>query len=89
MNKFFEKLMVEMCDRVGAEWKFVNPKEQGWFMKFSWTEKEQESFVVWAVDYLYNSNSAREAMLTQNIKNKKLIRQAMDKFVLLYGWKIV
>jgi len=87
-KKHFDKIMSEMCSRVGANWEVVNPKESGWFQKHNWSEAEQESFKEWMVNYLYNSGEARKEVLTFNVKNKALIRKAVDKFLFCYGWSV-
>jgi hypothetical protein len=83
----FRKIIAEMCRRVGADPKKVNPKKKDWFMKHSWTEEEQDDFVNWATDYLYKNPEARKEILNHPTRNKKLIKGAMEELVLKWGWK--
>jgi hypothetical protein len=87
MGEHLEKIMTKMCEVVGAKWEETNPKEEGWFLKYSWTEEEESMFKEWFVDYLYKSNAARKEILNHNTKSKKLITKAVSEFLFNYGWK--
>ena len=87
-NVYLQVVLSEMCSRVGAKIKDINPKEEGWYEGYDWTKEEQEDFSVWMTNFLYFNSQARKELLTINIKNKKLIRKAVDMFILSYGWKV-
>jgi len=88
MGKHLNKIMTEMFNRVGETYTEEYPKQPQWYLKHSWTEKEQNEFIKWTVDYLYNSKEAREEILTINTRRKVLILKAIRNFMFNYGWKI-
>lgn len=77
----------KMCNMVGADYRKINFKGNKWFMKYSWTEEQQEEFKKWMEDYLYKSSDARRGIMIHNIKNKKIIKETVAFFVFNYGWK--
>ena len=77
-------IIAEMCKRVGANAKIIDVKKENWFMKYEWTQEEEEDFRVWLGKFL--------------VKNKYIGKgtyRGIDwgyyeagKFVENYGWKI-
>jgi hypothetical protein len=59
-----------------------------WYHKYTWREEQQESFIKWTTNYLYNNTQARKEILGRNVMNKKLIEDSVRWFVFLYGWKV-
>jgi hypothetical protein len=87
-NEHFAHVIKEMCNRVGADYDKLDPKKEDWFLEYSWTDKEQDDFAEWMVDYLYRSTDARKAILNRPVKSKPLIRKAVAWFLLDYGWTL-
>ena len=92
MNKKFGKhlttILKEMCHRVGAKSNKIDFKKEGWFCKYTWTEKEQDDFTDWLTKYLYNNHKARIDLMTITSKIKRYCKEAADMFVFNYGWKL-
>jgi hypothetical protein len=84
MNQELKTILDEMCSRVGA--KDVNFEEDNWYLKHTWTEKEQDDFINWLANYLYENKEARK-MFVNLRKVKRDCNKASNKFVLNYGWK--
>jgi len=89
MGRYLNVVMREMCKRVGADFKKINPKKEGWYLTYSWTIEQEEKFKEWFVDYLYKNTKARNEILAFPLKNKKHIERALSWFLLDYGWRIV
>ncbi len=87
MGEYFEKVMMEMCNKVGADWSKINPKEAGWYTKHKWTVEEEKSFAEWFKDYLFNNKEAREEILNYPTKDKTKISDAVNDFLFNFGWK--
>lgn len=66
----------------------LKPWTKNWYKEYSWTDKQQEAFKVWMIDYLYTNNDARKTIMNTNIKNKRLITNTVDWFIFQYGWKV-
>lgn len=87
MGKHLRVILKEMCKRVGAKFEEINFKKQNWFMKFSWTEKEQNEFIDWLTNYLYQNSEARKEVMKFPVKDKKRCKEVAIQFVSFYGWK--
>ena len=86
--KQLDIIMQEMCSRVGVDWKKIDATKDDWYSKYTWTEKEQESYAKWLVDYLGSNKDARiELMAFPSLKDKKSLRKVVDMYLLNYGWK--
>ncbi|MDD5098721.1 MAG: hypothetical protein PHD31_03340, partial [Candidatus Pacebacteria bacterium] len=77
----------KMCKRVGADYSKIVFDETGWFLKYSWTIDEEESFVDWLVEYLHKNKDARRTLMNFPSFSKKSLRKFATKFVFTYGWK--
>lgn len=40
-------ILTEMCSRVGVKYEDFDFNQPDWFMKYSWTAEEEESYRVW------------------------------------------
>lgn len=89
-NKHLQEVLVEMCSRVDADPSTIDVKEEDWYLKYTWTAQEQESFADWLGDYvLTNKGAAKELVQFPNlIKNKQQRKKFVDMFLLNYGWKV-
>ena len=88
MGKHLIHILVQMCQRVGADFDRIDFKKDFWFHEYMWTEEQEESFVDWMTEYLYNNLEARrEIMNFYSWKTKKRCRKAAKDFVWYCGWK--
>lgn len=85
MGKHLKKIMKEMCKRVNVNFKDIDFKKDRWFMKHSWTFKQENDFRKWLIDYLNNNSEARKEVLKN--PNKKEVEKAVSWFIINYGWK--
>jgi hypothetical protein len=80
-------ILSKMCGMVGTNICKINFQDSKWFSKHTWTEKQQEEFVEWLVNFLYNNYKARKQFLSIPKKNKKYIQKAVGEWIFQYGWK--
>ena len=81
------KIVSEMFRRVKAKRKDIDTTKPDWFMKHSWTEKEQDKFRDWMVEYLMENVEARREIMRFPSKNKERAKKVANMFVFNYGWK--
>lgn len=86
-DKYLAPILQEMCKRVDAPYDEIDFKKEGWFMDYEWTEKEEDSFEEWLVEYMHKNNKARRELMTLSSKNKKYLKEFAQWFVFDYGWK--
>lgn len=72
-----EDVLEKLFEVVGQEYSEDFCKESEWYLKYSWTEEQEESFKDWLISYIRNKDKT-------TIKEAK--RQA-GLIILNYGWK--
>ena len=70
-------LLKEMFKRVGVEYNKNIVKEDGWYLRYTWSEEDQEDFKDFMVNHLCKSLNY----------NKVFAEKEADMFLLNYGWK--
>lgn len=88
MTKHLEIILKKMCKMVGANFDKIDFKEQNWFQKYSWTEKQQEEFKQWFITYLKSDKEAREELMCFPSKSKRELDKVWDEFNLNWGWRV-
>jgi len=85
-NKYFEKIMKDMCKWVGADYSKLDTQKEGWYEKYIWTEKEQDSFLSWLEKYVYDKKVWRSVANLAYRRNKKNAKLFANNFT-FYCWK--
>lgn len=85
----FIEVMNKMCNYVGITFKKLNPTKPEWYIKYAWTIEQQEDFKQWFINYIYINTNARKEIFPNITRSKKMITEAVDMFILQYGWKLV
>jgi hypothetical protein len=67
-----------MHARVGLEYNRENCKKSGWFRENTWTKKQEQDWIDWAVNHLIDNHGM----------NEKTASKEIMWFNLNYGWKI-
>jgi hypothetical protein len=88
VDRELEYILKEMCKRVGADYDSIDFKSQDWFLKYTWTEREQESFYKWLTELIYNAPQISMFLTGRRLKLVKLCKQASAEFIHNYGWKV-
>lgn len=89
-NPVLKEILTEMCKRVKVSYKDIDFKEEDWYMKHTWTEKEQEEFMEWMEKYLLEDKKRIDniAQFPSIVKhNKKELKKLINWFIVQYGWR--
>ena len=81
-------IMAKMCEYVGAdpdeiEWK---NEDDPYYMKHEWTPEQEQAFIDWFADYMYENKEVRDAIMAFPRKTKKYCREVSEQFVYCHGW---
>ena len=81
-----------MCNMVGADFKKIDFKNKDdlWFDKYSWTEKQEDDFKKWLHNYLYKNNEAQRELYNRTRMRKwgrLSCEEAVTNFVFQYSWR--
>ena len=63
-------------------------EDDDWFTEHSWTQQQEDEFVVWLTEVLHKNLHIRQAIAAPFIKTKKECNDAAVGFVMQYGWRI-
>ena len=77
-----------MCSRVNANPEEIYFKSNDWYLKHTWTIKEQDDFIKWLANFLYTNKKARK-LFDMISTSKKSCKQVAIFFALDYGWKTI
>ena len=89
MNDFSKHLRVilkKMCKSVNADFDAIDFKKEGWFLQHEWTQKQEDAFKKWMLEYLKKNRDARRE-LGIIFNNKIMMERGVNMFVMNYGWK--
>ena len=93
-NKTIKKVLKKMCKMVNADFNAINFSDKDWFHLYQWTEKEQDEFKKWLIEYMQNNNEACKVLtnkgknfLKLKKRNKTGFEQFADTFIFWCGWK--
>ena len=90
IDDFGEHLQIvlrKMCNMVGADADKIDFKSNNWFWQYEWTKDQEQEFVKWLTDYLYQNTKARKEIMEYPIKRKAHCRKVAEFFAWNYGWK--
>ena len=87
MNEYLKIVLTEMCNRVQADFNSIDFKQIDWYYKYEWTQEEEDSFIKWLSNYLYETPKARQVLYELRSKSKKLCEKAANGFR-FYCWKL-
>jgi len=85
-GEHFSLILKEMFRRVGADYDTFDFDKEHWYNDYHWTIEENEDFINWLTDYLYNNSKARKELMSYTRKNKKACRSTASWFNLMWGW---
>ena len=87
MGEYTKIILNEMCRRVGTN-DNIDFKRNDWYTDYTWTQEQENEFVDWLTDYLYNNRDARQELMVFSHKDKKRCKGAAREFSANYGWKL-
>ena len=83
-----EKVLREMCRRVGARYEDVDFSDPEWFYQYEWTEEEEEDFVKWLTKELVSDAQLRKDLMRYPTSRKKYLQRFAEVFTANYGWRL-
>lgn len=81
------KILSQMCTSIGVSVNLIDPKKEGWFLEYEWTEEQISDFTDWLANQLYKDKELRKAIMAYPRKTKAHCKKVALMFVLNYGWK--
>lgn len=87
-SKYLKAILTEMCKRVKAKYDSINFKAESWFSSRSWTEKEQDDFELWLVDYMHKNEEARMELMERPRADKRDLKKFAKAFTFFCGWSL-
>ena len=88
MNPQIKVVLTEMFKKVGLEFEEEFVKENGWYLKHTWSNETEDEFRKWFINYLYKNVQARKEIMATPRKDKTRITRVVEEFIWNYGWKV-
>lgn len=82
-------ILEKMFEETGIEYSDEYVKQDDWYLNYTWTEKQEQEFVDWLTNYLYNSLPARKELMQITSKNKEACKRAAQQFATFFGWTTI
>jgi hypothetical protein len=88
LKKHLEKILQQMCKYVNVDRELIDTKQEDWFLQHSWTEKQQNNFKRWLINYLKTHKDAREVIMKFPSSKIADIKAVAVMFIFEFGWKL-
>ena len=75
------RVLRHMFKEVGAVFDEDEVRKPDWYLKHTWTKRQEEDFAVWLRKTLKKQHPWK-------YRPEKLLKQDIDFFILNYGWKV-
>lgn len=88
MNRHLKIILKKMFQMVGEDFSEEYMNQDMWFHNHVWTKEQEDSFLQWMENYLFENNEARNVLMEVPRKERSIIRYACNSFILDYGWRL-
>lgn len=86
-KEVLNEVMTKMFSYVGATYEEGSCKEPGWYLKYEWTEEQEEDFRQWFIA-TYKANPRKfNAMYGRPAEEDSRIEESAGWFIIYNGWK--
>ena len=85
-NPYLVQLLREMCKVINVDYDTIDFQEDGWYEKYTWTEQQENEFILWVAEELYKNNNMREELLEDPEQSIVNCFEAAVHFVANFGW---
>lgn len=85
MSDNLKKILKKMFTYSGIEYSDELVRQEGWFLKYTWKEGEEEDFTEWLIKFLIKTKG--DGVASYPVRNKKHAILVADDFNVTYGWK--
>ena len=75
-----------MFEIIGKEFDYELLESDDWFMRYSWSAEQRQSFENWLFDYFHQNREARIELMKVPNKDRRRCRKAAQEFMFIYGW---
>lgn len=86
-----EKILKEMCRRVGADYSTIDFSAPEWYLKHTWTLQQEKEFTQWLSQQIKKDPDIRKTFTTTpaSYLSKNTIESMARGWVFNYGWYAV
>ena len=88
LGKHMAIVIKEMCSRADVDYDSLDLTTDDWFIEYTWTAEEEEQFINWLADYLYENDCAREEIMVYPNKDMKFCGTAAMCLSYYYGFHL-
>lgn len=85
-NPYLVALLKKMCSMINVDYDTMDFKEDHWYEKYTWTQQQEDEYLVWMAEELFQNDAMREELLEDPAKNIINCFEASVHFIANYGW---
>jgi|694.fasta_scaffold00447_19 hypothetical protein len=85
-NPYLVQLIRKMCEVINVDYNTIDFQEDEWYDKHTWTEEQENEYIVWMSEELFNNEAMREELLENPEKSIMNCFHAAVHFVANFGW---
>lgn len=85
-NKHLVYLLKKMCAIIDVDYDSVDFQDEEWYELHTWTEKQENEYILWVAEELYANTEMREELLEDPAKDITNCFTAAVHFVANFGW---
>lgn len=85
-NPYLVRLIKKMCEIVNVDYDSIDFQEDAWYEKHTWTEEQENEYILWVAEELFKSAEMREELLEDPSQDIVNCFQAAVHFVANFGW---
>lgn len=85
-NPYLIKLLRKMCEVINVDYDSIDFQEEDWYERHTWTEEQENEYILWVAEELYKNTEMREELLEDPAKDITNCFTAAVHFVANFGW---
>lgn len=85
-NPYLVRLIRRMCEVINVDYDSIDFQEDGWYEKHTWTDEQENEYILWVAQELYNNADMREELLEDPSQDIANCFEAAVHFVANFGW---
>jgi hypothetical protein len=88
VNESINYILKHQCEAVGIQLSDIDPTCDKWYSDHTWIQEQEDGFIDWLANELYESTDLRNDIMFNPHKTKKRCKDCAKQWVFQYGWRV-
>lgn len=85
-NRYVLEIFFKMFEMVGETFTFEYVKQKDWFLTHTWTDEQEQEFMLWMYEYLGTNDDALFALMGEIDVHPLELLETIAMFLSDFGW---